>query len=211
MDYQLCAQPAALLNMLVWWNWFWSHPWWDILEEALQGDRTEVTIDYTKPNITPMDAQNVQLTTLTMAQKIYGVAKTSLGVHLTLNANVPSEVGCAEAVSTVLLKSGITGVPVTGFASTAVLYEWLRTSPQFVQIANPESGAVLVSPTGAGNGKIPGHTGIVGAFDVTYAHDWGVCSNDSNSGLFLELWSIQKWVQYYAQYGGLPIYYFRAV
>lgn len=158
-----------------------------------------------------MDAQNIQPAILTMAQKIYGVAKASLGVHLTLNNNVPSEVGCAEAVSTVLLKAGITGVPATGFAGTNTLYSWLKESKQFVQITAPEAGAILVSPTGMGNGNIPGHTGIVGAFGATYAHDWGICSNDSNSGLFLELWSLQKWVQYYQQYGGLPMYYFRAV
>lgn len=211
VDYKLCPQLAALL--MNWWNWFWNHPWWNILEEALQGDHNTVTIDYTKTNNTPMDAQNVTPIALTMAQKIYGVAKTAVinSEHLTLNNNVPPEVGCAEAVSTVLLKAGIKGVPVTGFAGTAVLYNWLRTNPQFVQITNPEAGAIIVSPTGAGNGKIPGHTGIVGAFGVSYASDWGICSNDSNSGLFLELWNIQKWIQYYAQYGGLPMYYFRAV
>lgn len=187
-----------LTSIVAFWKWFWN--------------RNTIIIDHTNEPTT-MDAPNVQPAQLTMAQKIYGVAKAAVinGEHLTLNNNVPAEVGCAEAVSTVLLKSGITGVPVTGFAGTAVLYNWLRTNPQFTQITTPEPGCVLISPTGQGNGKIPGHTGIVGSFGVAYASDWGVCSNDSNSGLFLELWSIQKWITYYAQYGGLPMYYFRAV
>jgi hypothetical protein len=38
--------------------------------------------------------------------------------HCTLNNSVPAEVGCAEAVSFILQKSGI---PLTGIAGTATL------------------------------------------------------------------------------------------
>lgn len=147
----------------------------------------------------------------TMPDNILLIAKQCLGQRQTLNDTVPSEVGCAEAVSTVLHRAGVEGIPATGIASTLNLYNWLKNNPKFEQITAPEPGAVVVSPTGMGNGKVRGHTGIVGRFNVAFRGDYGICSNDSNSGLFLELWQMSKWDQYYGGYGGLPIFYFRAL
>ncbi len=192
------------------WNWFWQHQWWGILEEALQGDHDTVTIDHTQPTIattTPI----INNTTRSMPNLIYASAKDSLGKRMTLNDTVPPEVGCAEAVSTVLQRAGVAGIPATGIASTLNLYTWLKNNTKFEEIDKPEPGAVVISPTGTGNGKVRGHTGIVGAFSAMYSGDYGICSNDSNTGLFLELWSVSKWQTYYESYGGLPMYYFRAL
>lgn len=145
-----------------------------------------------------------------MPQKILATTKQFLGQHLTLNPSVPPEVGCAEAVSTLLQRAGISGIPAKGFASTLMLYQWLSKDPQFEAINQPEAGAILVSPTGMGNGTVRGHTGIVGAYNAMYVNDYGVCSNDSQTGLFLELWQLSKWQKYYNGVGGLPLYYFRA-
>lgn len=141
--------------------------------------------------------------------KIYSQAKLNLGQHLTLNNAVPAEVGCAEAVSKVLSLAGIV-VPPGGIAGTATLYEWLVASTLFEKIDNAEQGAIIISPTGMGNGSVEGHTGLIGSFGLQFQNDWGVCSNDSASGKFLETWSLQRWIAYYEQLGGLPIYYFRA-
>lgn len=142
--------------------------------------------------------------------EIYSQAKLNLGNHLTLNNTVPAEVGCAEAVSKILSLANIS-VPPTGIAGTASLYEWLVTNPAFEKITNPEQGAIIVSPTGMGNGTIEGHTGIIGSFGVQFPNDWGICSNDSATGKFLETWSYERWIAYYEQSGGLPIYLFRAL
>lgn len=185
---------------------------WEEIKEFLRfvftnkNDSIAVNQVVTTPQFTP-----AILPIQPMPQKILATAKEFLGQHLTLNPSVPPEVGCAEAVSTLLQRAGISGIPATGFASTLMLYQWLAKNPQFEAIHAPEAAAVLVSPTGMGNGEVRGHTGIVGAFGVQYANDYGICSNDSNSGLFLELWSVQKWQQYYAGYGALPMYYFRAL
>lgn len=142
--------------------------------------------------------------------EIYKQAKLNLHVHLTLNEAVPHEVGCAEAVSKVLSLAGIS-VPPGGIAGTASLYEWLTANPHFQKIDHPEQGAVIVSPTGMGNGSIEGHTGIIGGFGLQFPIDWGICSNDSASGKFLETWSYERWLDYYQKTGGLPVYLFRAI
>lgn len=148
---------------------------------------------------------------LTMPEILYDTAKGLLGKHLTLNSSVPPEVGCAEAVSTVLLRAGITGVPVMGIASTAVMATWFANSKQFEEIMSPEEGAVIVSPTGSGNGTVRGHVGIIGRFDLQYRGDWGIMSNDSQTGLFLELWNYVNWNKYYGAVGSLKVRMFRAV
>lgn len=136
-------------------------------------------------------------------QKIYDVAKDSLETHCTLNNNIPAEVGCAEAVSFILKKAGVVGVPETGIPGTASLYEWLASNPSFMRIYAPLPGAIVVSATGTGNGTISGHTGVFGILGKMYKDDYGIVSNDSNTGLLLELWNWKNWQKYYQQQGGL--------
>ncbi len=141
---------------------------------------------------------------------IYNTTKIHLGEHLTLNEAVPHEVGCAEAVSKVLSLAGLV-VPPGGIAGTASLYEWLVTNPKFQKIDHPEQGAIILSATGSGNGSVEGHVGIIGGFGAMYPNDWGICSNDSATGKFLERWSYERWLAYYEQVGGLQTHLFRAI
>lgn len=136
----------------------------------------------------------------TVSNILYDTSKGLLHQHLTLNPNVPNDVGCAEAVSYVLKKVGVL-VPDKGIAGTASLLHWLQTNPLFVQVPSYEVGAIILSATGTGNGKINGHTGICA--------NYGILSNDSATGLFLELWDIAKWTKYYEVYGGMKTYYFK--
>lgn len=141
---------------------------------------------------------------------LYLAAKECLGSHVTLDNSVPIDVGCAEAVSYVLTRIGVWD-GLKGIAGTAALYNWLLTNDYFQKIDEPEPGAILVSQTGAGNGFVEGHTGIVGIFGVQFPGDFGVMSNNSNNGIFQEKWSIKAWAQHYKAAGGLPMNYFRYV
>lgn len=143
--------------------------------------------------------------------KIYNEAKACLGQHITLNPAVSPEVGCAEAVSYVLLKAGIAAIPQAGIAGTAQLYTWLSTNPHFIRVEAPEQGAVIISPTGLGNGTVEGHTGILGAFGVQFPNEYGILSNNSDNGLFQEKWNLLTWYENYGQKGGLPVAIFRAL
>jgi hypothetical protein len=145
------------------------------------------------------------------ATRIYNEAKSCLGKHITLNPNVPADVGCAEAVSSVLKQAGIGSLPIAGFAGTANLYRWLLTNPNFLLIEQPEQGAIVVSPTGFGNGLVEGHTGILGAFGVQFPNEYGILSNNSDNGLFQEKWNLLTWWENYGLKGHLPVALFRAL
>lgn len=144
-------------------------------------------------------------------ETIYKMAAQSLGKHMTLNEAIPAEVGCAEAVSAVLALAGIYDGP-KGIAGTATLHQWLANSPLFSLVGSgiPQEGDIIISPTGAGNGSVEGHTGICGIYSQMYTNDWGILSNDSATGLFLECWSFARWNAIYGKSGGLPVYIFRA-
>lgn len=141
--------------------------------------------------------------------KLYGIAKNLLGKHLTLNNNVPPDVGCAEAVSYVLKQAGVKNIPTSGIAATADLYRWMLKDPQFHLIQQPEEGAIIVSPTGFGNGTVTGHTGILGVFGVQFPNEYGIMSNNSDNGLWQEKWNLLTWWENYGLKGKLPVALFR--
>lgn len=147
---------------------------------------------------TPMDE-----TQISNSPKIYQTAKSLFGEHLTLNPSVPSETGCAEALSAVLLKCSVKGIPRLGFAGTYDMLHWLENSPSFVEIFEYEPGAIIISATGSGNGKIPGHCGVCA--------QQGILSNNSDNGLWQEKWTMDKWREYYAIFGGMEARFFRNI
>lgn len=138
------------------------------------------------------------------SQTIYNVAVACLGKHITLDATVPPDLGCAEAVSYMLETAGITGLPAKGEAGTAELYAWLKLNKQFVQTTTPVAGDIVISPTGMSSKASPhGHTGIVGKN--------GILSNDSDTGLLLEKYTLQTWAQFFGLTEGFPVFYFHAL
>lgn len=140
--------------------------------------------------------------------ELYLEAKSSLHKHMTLDSSVAAEVGCAEAISAILALIGVSDGP-QGIPGTAALDAWLHGDSRFEKISLPEAGAIVVSPTGQGNGSIEGHTGIFGEFGVAFPEDWGIMSNDSASGFFLETWNLRSWNAYYVAQGGLPLNIYR--
>lgn len=156
------------------------------------------------PQPVPVPAPN---TLNTPAQeKLYTAIKESLGQRKTLNGEVSAEYGCAEAWSSVGKDAGIKGIPVQGFASTAVLESWLASNTDFEEIFAPEIAATIISAT---RGAQHGHVGYFGAKGLQYVDDWGICSNDSNTGLFSEQWNLTRWIAYYRGTLGLRVRYFR--
>lgn len=134
-----------------------------------------------------------------MNQQIYEEAKSCLRKHITLDPSVPPDVGCAEAVSYVLKLAGVRGFPTTGIAGTSVLYSWLKANA--TEVKTPVAGNIIISPTGMSSINSPhGHVGIVANF--------GVLSNDSDSGLFMEKYTLETWAQYFGEVEGFPVIYF---
>ncbi len=147
----------------------------------------------------PPQTQGCDPTHSANALKIYEIAKSCIGRHITLDESVPHELGCAEALSYVLSKVPC-GFPIQGFADTALFCNWLIQSPDFQAVTEPQYGDVIVSPRA---GQTHGHIGIVAKY--------GILSNDSASGLFLELFDLRNWRHFFGEIRGLPIRFFRAV
>lgn len=178
----------AVLRDMTWWDTFDA-----FLLQLIKGDKHMVT--------------EVSMITAT-GEALYNAAKNNLGVHLTLNDTVSPEVGCAECVSKLFAITGI-AVPKNGIPGTAALLSWLESNPDFQEIETAEQGCVIVSATGTGNGSVRGHTGVVCAFNLMYVNDFGITSNDSNTGTLREQWNLKDWLAYYQVTGGLTTKYFR--
>lgn len=136
----------------------------------------------------------------TTSEKIYDNAKFYLEQHLSLNEAVPALLGCAQAVSFILLHSGLLNFPIRGFDSTTDLHNWLVKNA--TQVTDPMPGDVIISPTGESTKESPhGHTGIIAKF--------GICSNDSDTGLWKENFTLEHWKDHYSAQLGFPVLFYR--
>ena len=134
----------------------------------------------------------------TNAERLFDVAVASLGMDASPRDDAPDELGCADTVSN-LIKKVVDFKVITG---TYTLWDTFRKDTRFQLIGESEEGAIIISPTGKGNGSIVGHTGICGKDDI-------IMSNDSLSGKFMENYTEDSWKKRYMEKGGFPMYYFR--
>lgn len=162
----------------------------------------------TEPAQSPQEPATEAQTPSKTSQDIYAAAKACLDTHITLDQNVPADLGCAEAVSYILKQANLGGaLPKLGFAGTADLYKWLLSEEQegvspIAPPNTPQAGDIIISPTGTSTKNAPhGHVGIIGLH--------GIMSNDSNTGLWGENYTIDSWNVAYAQKLGFPVYIFR--
>lgn len=133
-----------------------------------------------------------------LPERLYDVSVASIGTDASPSDKAPDELACAETVSE-LINKVITFPIITG---TWTLWDKLRTDTRFEKISEAELGAIIISPTGTGNGSIVGHTGICGVGDK-------IMSNSSATGKFEQNFTQQSWRDRYKQKGGFPIYYYR--
>ena len=131
--------------------------------------------------------------------KLYTIAKRLVGKHLTLDASVPKETGCAQAMSYILKETGY-NISKGGISGTYTLYEWLVKN--FHKTDKLEPGCILISVTGTGNGKVRGHVGVV-------LDDGIIASNNSSTGLLDTHWKYENWIAYYQQVGKLKTVIFK--
>jgi hypothetical protein len=134
-----------------------------------------------------------------LPKQIHTLAVLLKGQDLSYLVN--NMVGCSESVTRILYTLGIINNVITG---TYTLFEWLNTSGRFMKVQIPKAGDVILSPTGLGNGKIQGHTGIMDSNNR-------ILSNDSMSGKLLSNYTITTWSARYKVLGGLPVYYYRII
>lgn len=175
---------------------------------------TQAQIPIAQKLLTALQALLLSLTSKTVNApvatgdpELYTLAKAALGTHITLDPTVPAEVGCAEATSYLLWKLGLS-IPAKGIAGTAALEAWVIASGLFTKRTAPGAGFLIFSSTGTGNGSVEGHTGVMAKFNLQFPNDWGILSNNSNNGLYMEVWSLAAWVANYVTKGGLELNYY---
>lgn len=154
-----------------------------------------------QPAIPPLPSQPTP--TMDNADLFVQAAKNSLGKNLSVGTGVPYYVACAISVNKVHTEAF--GFPIGGGASTTELYKALLSSPYFKETNTPAPGCVVISPTGHGtNPSYPhGHTGILGKY--------GICSNDSSTGLFSENYTVDSWNHQFHDVEGYPVFYFQRI
>lgn len=137
------------------------------------------------------------------SQKVYDISKSCLGTSLVPIGDDP-EVGCAISMTVILREK--CGFNIAETLSTADFLNELIASQLFDEVTVPLPGDVIISATGTS--AIPntpishGHCGTIGEF--------GILSNNSLTGLFSEIYTLDTWKQRYAVQGGYPMRFFRA-
>lgn len=136
-------------------------------------------------------------------QAIKKAVVDNLNKHITLNAVVPPDLGCAETISFILNAAGVPNIPAGGFPGTAGLYQYMNVSNILINVDVPLPYDIIISPTGTSSINSPhGHTGILGENNEIY-------SNSSDTGLFTQNYTLDTWKQYFGEIEGFPQYYFR--
>ena len=83
--------------------------------------------------------------------RVYLACLSKLGKDASPKDLVDDDVGCAETVSTILHELWA-DIPV--ISGTYTLWDYLKFSGKFKEILIPQSGDIVISPTGTGNGRI---------------------------------------------------------
>jgi hypothetical protein len=129
---------------------------------------------------------------------LYDTAYSLLGKHLTLDLDVPKEVGCGQALSYVLKRYGMLRMPRDGISGTIGIEKWLSENATDIEEQEATAGDVIVSIT---EGDNHGHCGILGYRSIM--------SNNSFTGLLSCDWTLDKWKTQYEVKQGLVTKYFR--
>ena len=139
--------------------------------------------------------------------KLFEIAKSSLGQELTPKDEVPDSVACMSTMNALHKKAF--GEPIGGDASTYLGYLALRDSKKWVKVSSPLQGDVCISPSGfndaEGKKVVPnGHIGC-------YMGNNQIASNSSTTGLFSMNYSLFDWRYRFVQLGHYPLWFFRKV
>lgn len=133
---------------------------------------------------------------------IHQLALSYIGKDASPNDAAPDELGCAESVTEILKKAGTMDYVSI---STYRLYKFFVGSPHWKEVAYPQPGDVILSPTAYSNKRpVPfvGHVGIVGKNNL-------VMSNDSATGMFMTNYTIKTWTARWKKQGGYPVQFWR--
>ena len=150
-----------------------------------------------QPKVPPPPPEPQPVPVLSPSEHFYNVCKESLGQ--TLVEKDKAELGCVNAIS--FLRKKAFGNAEPQFEGTWTFMRELESNGNYKEISTPEIGAIILCATGTGNGKLPhGHTGTCGKF--------GIMSNDSDTGKWMQNYSYEAWKNHFEVVGGFKTRYF---
>lgn len=133
--------------------------------------------------------------------RLYEETLKCVNTDVTPKDVIPDPVACAETVSTLINKV----VPFPIIAGTYSLYEKLSKDDRFIRVFEPQKGDILIYPTKTGNGNLSnGHAFICGENNLFY-------SNDSESGLLKQNYTLSTARKRYVELGGFKEYFYRLI
>jgi len=134
-------------------------------------------------------------------ERLYNLAWSLKGKYLTLNPTVSKNLNCAQCVSFILNKAGYK-IPKGGISGTYSMYDWMNAHFTLIAKEDFSKGDIILSVTGMG---IKGSRGHVGIYDGVSR----ILSNDSNTGLLKDNWTLTGWIGKYQTTQKMPTFYFR--
>lgn len=153
---------------------------------STQTASTTVMVDIKKkPTKTPKSLQ------------IYTAAVAGMNKHLALDNNVPTEVGCVQAVSVVLKNAGYP-IPAKGLYAVNELIAF-ALAHGMKETKNPKPGDVVTAHQPAYNNPSWAHCGIMAKN--------GILNNNSMTGKFTLSYTRAQWERYFGGRGSKTRYF----
>lgn len=137
----------------------------------------------------------------TKGEKLLDFALTFYNVDPTPLDAQPDDFACVESLTTILRKY-LKDFPIMTY--TPLLLKQLQSDIRFKASNEFKVGNIIISVTKTGNGKIVGHTGILG-------RNGKILSNASSSGLFTDKYDNMSWIERYSRQGQLALYIFELI
>lgn len=180
---------------------------WKILIEWIRKIWTKPVVIPTPPPIPVPPPQPVPVKE-TGQEKLYETAKSYLGTDASPRDVADDDVACVETFDNIhyhAFGEYLNGSKTKPILSTVDAYDQFMKHPKWEQTFSWEPGNAILSVTGRGNGAFyHGHIGIFG-------EDKKIMSNNSKDGLFLENYTLKKWVDYFRVKGGFKVYMFKRI
>lgn len=139
----------------------------------------------------------------TQAAVIYDTAVRNLGKQLTLDASIPDDVRCAEAVSDILKQSGYP-VPTGGIKTVNAIIDFCLANG-FTEVKEPAPGNIVTAHSSNRNDPNYAHTGI--------CLKYGIASNTSfpvagfKPGEFAENYKYPSFINFFQNHGSVIRYF----
>lgn len=157
--------------------------------------------------VTPQPAPTVKPapqvpTKLSNREKLLAQAKFWLGKEASPADKAPDDLACVESICNVMRAAGL---PAPDTLSTATFHAWINAQQEsFSATLDLLPGNIILCATGEGK------TGVISNGHVGVILEGGkIASNNSNTGLWDDVYTVETWVDRWRTKGGYPVHVYQ--